>query len=104
MELLTVAQASQRALSTDFRCGSLCQRRNLSEKVGNWVLDTRLRAGGLVASQTCATCRWPIALNLKHTRYISHERLKAIWRELEHGSRESNSGIAHFFLVMKREP
>lgn len=32
MELVTVAQAPQKALSPGFRCGSLCQRRNLSEK------------------------------------------------------------------------
>lgn len=45
-ELVTVAQASQRAVSLDFRHGSISQR-NVSEKMASWVLDTRLWAGGL---------------------------------------------------------
>lgn len=83
-ELVTMAQASQRTLAIDFRYESVCQRRNRSEKMGSWVLDTRQWAGGLVTSQTSATWRWPIALNVKHARWLSCEWLEAILlRELE---------------------
>lgn len=73
-----MAQESQRALSTDCRCGSICWRRNLS-----WVLDTKLWAGGLVTSQTYTAWTWPIALNFSHTRYFSCEGLGAKLGELD---------------------
>lgn len=88
----------------DFGRGSLRPRRSLSKQMGSGVLDTRRWTGDLVASQVCATWRWPVALNLNHTMYLSQERLQATPRELGCPSSGEGSGAADFLLVLKRVP